>query len=156
MFREMRRSKQQISDDECRQLLHKAKRGVLSVNGDDGYPYGVPIDFVYDEENGRICFHGAKSGHKIDAIRRSDKATLCVMDEGTSENGSWMLRFKSVIVFGRIKPADEAEYRDICSAIAHKFTSDEDYITKELRSLPAVQCLELKIEHMSGKTVLES
>ena len=82
MFRPMRRIKQQVSEEECIKILKEEPRGVLSVLGDDGYPYGVPIDHYYDEETGKIFFHGAKEGHKIDALRRCDKASLCVMNKG--------------------------------------------------------------------------
>ena len=73
MFRPMRRIKQQIPEEECIKILKEEPRGVLSVLGDDGYPYGVPIDHYYDEKTGRIYFHCAKEGHKLDAIRRCDK-----------------------------------------------------------------------------------
>ncbi len=80
MFRKMRRFKQQISNDECIAVLKNTKRGVLSLIGDDGYPYGIPIDHWYCEEDGKIYFHGAKEGHKIDAIKACDKGkylTVC-------------------------------------------------------------------------------
>ena len=66
MFRKMRRFKQQLSEEECLEILKTAKRGVLAVLGDEGYPYAVPLDFVY--EDGKIYFHCAKEGHKLDAI----------------------------------------------------------------------------------------
>ena len=82
MFRKMRRFNQQISDSECLDILKNTKRGVLSLIGDDGYPYGLPIDHWYCEKDGKIYFHGAKEGHKIDSIIRCDKASYCVYDEG--------------------------------------------------------------------------
>ncbi len=69
MFRTMRRFKQQISDTECVEILKAEKRGALSLIGDDGYPYGIPLSHFYDERDGKIYFHGAKEGHKIDAIK---------------------------------------------------------------------------------------
>ncbi len=80
MFRKMRRFKQQITEEECMQILEKEPRGILSVLGDDDYPYGVPLDFWYDREENKIYFHGAKSGHKLDAIQKHDKVSFCVMD----------------------------------------------------------------------------
>lgn len=158
MFRKMRRFKQQISDEECRKILREEKRGVLSVLGDDGYPYGVPIDFIYYEDENKICFHGARTGHKIDAIKKCDKASFCVYDEGYRKEGEWALNIKSVIAFGRIKIVEDhdralAISRDLCG----KFTDDQAYVEHELtHSGPAVQCLELTIEHMTGKLVNES
>ena len=158
MFRKMRRFKQQITDAECIEILKNTKRGVLSLLGDDGYPYGIPIDHWYCEEDGRIYFHGAKEGHKIDAIKACDKASYCVYDEGFRKEGEWALNITSVITFGRIRLVeDEDTSRKICTELVKKFTDDEDYLEKELQNaFPRVQCLELIPEHMTGKLVNES
>ena len=158
MFREMRRKKQQLSEEECRQILEKAKRGVLSVSGDDGYPYGLPLSHYYDPDSNKIYFHGAKVGHKIDSIRRNDKVSYCVYDEGYRNPGEWALNFKSVIVFGRIREIeDQDEAIEICRKLGYKFTDDTDYIETDIRKNGAyVRCLEITIEHMTGKAVNES
>ena len=158
MFRKMRRFKQQISDEECIEVLRSTKRGVLSLVGDDGYPYGIPIDHWYCEDDGKLYFHGAKEGHKIDAIKSCDKVSYCVYDEGYRKDGDWALNIKSVIVFGRIKLVeDEGKAGEICMAIARKFTDDEEYIQKEMtNAFPRVQCLEITPDHMTGKLVKES
>ena len=158
MFREMRRFKQQISRDECIRILKEQLRGVLSVIGDDGYPYGLPIDHWYCEEDGKIYFHGAKEGHKIDAISRCDKASFCVMDQGFRKEGEWALNINSVIVFGRIRKVTDLEKaKEICTNLCRKFTDDEAYLAHELEhAFPRVQCLELTPEHMTGKLVNES
>jgi nitroimidazol reductase NimA-like FMN-containing flavoprotein (pyridoxamine 5'-phosphate oxidase superfamily) len=154
----MRRFKQQISDAECIEVLKNTQRGVLSLIGDDGYPYGLPMDHWYCEEDGKIYFHGAKEGHKIDAIKACDKAGYCVYDEGYRKEGDWALNIKSVIVFGRISLVqDEEKAREICVALTRKFTDDAEYLEKELKNaFPRVQCLELAPEHMTGKLVNES
>lgn len=158
MFRSMRRFKQQISDEECIEVLKNAKRGVLSLIGDDGYPYGIPIDHWYCEDDGKIYFHGAKEGHKIDAIKSCDKVSYCVYDDGYRKEGDWALNIKSVITFGRIKLVeDDEKAKDICMAITRKFTDDDEYLQKELtNAFPRVQCLELTPEYMTGKLVNES
>ena len=158
MFRKMRRFNQQITDAECIEILKNTKRGVLSLLGEDGYPYGIPIDHWYCEEDGRIYFHGAKEGHKIDAIKACDKASYCVYDEGYRKEGEWALNIKSVVTFGRIRLVeDEDTARKICTELVKKFTDDEDYLEKELQNaFPRVQCLELIPEHMTGKLVNES
>lgn len=71
MFREMRRFKQQISDEKCIQILKEQPRGVLSMIGDDGYPYGIPLDHWYSEKDKKLYFHCAKVGHKLDAIQNA-------------------------------------------------------------------------------------
>ena len=103
MFREIARIKQQLPREECIELLKNELRGVLSVLGDDDYPYGMPINHYYCPEDGKIYFHSGISGHKIDAIRRHDKASFCVFDQGYREEGEWALNIRSVIVFGRVE-----------------------------------------------------
>ena len=158
MFRPMRRFKQQISEAECIRILKEQPRGVLSLIGDDGYPYGIPLDHWYCEDDGKLYFHGAKEGHKIDAIASCDKVSYCVMDEGFRKEGEWALNINSVIVFGRISLVTDLEKAKlICTNITRKFTDDEAYLAHELEhAFPRVQCLELTPEHMTGKLVNES
>lgn len=158
MFRPMRRIKQQISDDECREVLISEPRGVLSVIGDDGYPYGIPMDHWYSESDGKLYFHCAKEGHKLDAIRACDKVSYCVMDKGYHKEGEWALNIRSVIVFGRIRVVDDEGKRiEIGTNLCRKFTEDESYIEHEVKNaLPRALCLELTPEHITGKLVNES
>jgi len=158
MFREIRRKRQQISNEECVEILKNEPRGVLSMIGDDGYPYGIPLNHWYCEEDGRLYFHGARAGHKIDAFRACDKVSYCVYDQGYRREGEWALNIRSVVVFGRIRLLeDEEETIRICSALCRKFTDDEEYLEKELKKdLSRVQCLELVPEHMTGKLVNEA
>ena len=158
MFREMRRFKQQLSDEKCIQILKEQPRGVLSMMGDNGYPYGIPLDHWYSEKDNVLYFHSAKVGHKLDAISACDKVSYCVMDEGYRKEGEWALNINSVVVFGRISiVADEDKKREICINLSRKFTDDKEYIQKELDSaFSRVCCLGLTIEHMTGKLVNES
>ncbi|WP_455249667.1 pyridoxamine 5'-phosphate oxidase family protein [Ruminococcus sp.] len=158
MFRPMRRWKQQLSDEECIAILKNEPRGILSVLGDDGYPYGIPMNHWYCEADGKLYFHGAKTGHKIDAISKCDKVSYCVHDEGYREDGQWPLHIKSVVVFGKIQPVtDDAKVLEICTHLCQKFTDDKAYLEHELKhSLPKVLCLALTPEHMTGKLVKES
>ncbi|MGN0728696.1 pyridoxamine 5'-phosphate oxidase family protein [Treponema sp.] len=158
MFRPMRRFKQQISDSKCKEILKNEKRGVLSLLGDDGYPYGLPLSHLYIEEDNKIYFHGAKEGHKIDAVRNYNKASFCVFDKGCRKEGEWALNFNSVIVFGKIRlVTDEELTKKICTKLVQKFTDDKEYLEQELKNaLSRVQCLELEIEQMTGKLVTES
>ncbi|MBQ9408021.1 MAG: pyridoxamine 5'-phosphate oxidase family protein, partial [Clostridia bacterium] len=109
MFRELTRSKQQLSREECIRLLVTLKRGVLSVLGDDGYPYGMPLNHFYCEEDGKIYFHSGRRGHKIDALRRCGKVSYCVYDEGYRDEGDWALHINSVIVFGSVEFIEDRE-----------------------------------------------
>lgn len=158
MFRKMRRFKQQLDESECIEVLESEKRGVLSVTGDDGYPYGIPMNHFYDRETGRIYFHGAGEGHKIDAIKACDKVSYCVYDKGYRKEGEWALNVKSVVIFGRLHILeDHKKALDICIRLAAKFTDDSKYLANELKySGPRMTCLELIPEHMTGKLVNES
>ena len=155
-FRELTRKKQALSDGECVEILKKELRGVLAVLGDDGYPYALPINHYY--EDGILYFHRGKTGHKIDAIMRCDKASYCVYDQGFRRPGEWALNIKSVIVFGRIKLIeDHGEAIEISRCLSYKYTNDSEYIENEIEKYGAgVLCFKLIPEHMTGKLVNES
>lgn len=158
MFRQMLRQKQQLPDTECVELLRREKRGVLSVLGDDGYPYGVPINHYYCEEDGKLYFHGGMTGHKLDALRRCPKASFCVMDGGFRREGDWALNIRSVIVFGRVEFIEDRErVYELSRRLSRKFTDDEAYIDAEVRRAgPRTLMFALVPEHMTGKLVNES
>ena len=152
------RIKQQLPQEECIEILKKEPRGVLSVLGDDGYPYGMPINQYYCEEDGKIYFHSGKKGHKIDAIKRYDKASFCVYDQGFRREGEWALNIRSVIVFGRIEIIEDTEkVYEISRRLSRKFTDDEAYIEHEIvKSGPRTLMFALVPEHMTGKLVNEA
>ena len=157
MFREMRRIEQQTGREECVRLLKEQPRGVLSMLGDEGYPYGIPLNHWYSEKDNAIYFHCARTGHKIDAVASCDKVSYCVMDEGSRKEGDWALTFTSVVVFGRMSTVeDDDKKREICRNLTSKFIDDEEFFERIMaRAFPALNCLELKIEHMTGKKVYE-
>jgi len=154
----MVRKKQQLTRDESIELLKKEPRGVLSLLGDDGYPYGVPIDHWYNEEDGRIYFHSGREGHKIDAIRGCDKASFCIYDEGYRKPGDWALNIKSVIVFGRIHIVeDHTKALELTRQLSRKYTLDEAYIQQEIDHYGhEVLVFALEPEHITGKITKES
>lgn len=159
MFRAMRRFKQQLSTEECVEVLQQQNRGVLSVIGDDGYPYGVPLDHWYRESDGHLFFHGAAVGHKIDAMRECDKVSYTVVEPGIPSEKKRGLSVRSVIVFGHVRFVDDMEQkREICAALCEKlFPGDVEYAEREFKASGArVLCLELVPEHMTGKLVNES
>ncbi len=157
MFRKMRRFKQQLTEEECIRILTEEPRGVLAVSGDDGYPYALPITHCYDRKNHSIVFHGAKAGHKADSIKRNDKVSFCVYDKGFVKEGDWALNIKSVIVFGRMKLVEDKDRAlEICRLLGNKFYPTPESVETEIeRDFSRVQCLELEIEHMTGKLVNE-
>lgn len=157
MFREIRRKNREIDIDSAKQLLQSSRRGVLAVNGDDGYPYAIPINYLYDDEAQRIYFHGAKIGHKVDALRASDKVCFTVYGNETIKTDVWAPFMQSVVVFGRchlMEAGPEASER--LKQLAMKYYPSEQLVDEEIaQSGKAVQVFEIKIEHMSGKEVQE-
>ena len=158
MFREMLRKKQQLSQDECIRILIEEPRGILSVLGDNDYPYGMPINHYFREEDGKLYFHSGKKGHKIDAIKRHNKVSFCVYDQGFRRDGEWALNIKSVIVFGKIEFIEDQEtVYQVATELSRKFTDDAAYIQKEIdRSGPGTLMFARTPELMTGKIVNES
>jgi nitroimidazol reductase NimA-like FMN-containing flavoprotein (pyridoxamine 5'-phosphate oxidase superfamily) len=155
MFRPMRRFKQQLSDEECIEILKTERRGVLSLHGEDGYPYGVPIDFLYDD--GKIYFHCAKQGHKVDALTADDRVCFTVCDAGVEVEGKEGPEVRSVIVFGRISVVkDHAKAMQEVQKLGYKYISYAYADDILHRTEHSVQALELTIDHMTGKRVSES
>ncbi len=158
MFRELIRKNKKLSQEECISVLKNEKRCVLSVIGDEGYPYGMPMNHWYNEEDGKIYFHCGKLGHRLDALKKNDKVSLCVYDNGYTNEGHWALNVKSVIVFGKIQIIDDMDrIVDITTKLSHKFTDDEEYIQNEIRNYAkGTLLLEMTLEHICGKLVEES
>lgn len=158
MFREMNRIKQQLSPEESIQILKEEPRGVLSLIGDGGYPYGIPMDHWYNDADGCLYFHCGKKGHKIDAIHGCDKASFCVCDQGFRRAGEWALNIRSVIVFGRIQFVEDFDNAmSITRQLSLKYTDDINYIDWEIQqSGKNTLVFRLVPEHITGKLVNES
>ena len=157
MFREMRRKRQQLTGAECSGILQRNTSGVLAVSGDGGYPYAVPLSYVYD--GGAVYFHCAKSGHKLDAITACDKVSFCVTDQDLVVPKEYTTYFRSVILFGRAEVVeDENEINAAIEKLAKKYYPDDSdenrraAIEKERRALVVVK---IKIEHVTGKEAIE-
>lgn len=158
MFRELTRKNQQLSQEDCIRLLINEPRGVLSLLGDNGYPYGLPIDHWYNEEDGCLYFHSGRQGHKVDAMRSFPKASFCVYDQGFRKDGDWALNIKSVIVFGRIEFVEDHEAAiSLTRQLSFKYTDDAAYIEDEIRNYGhALLCFRLVPEQITGKITKES
>lgn len=158
MFRELKRKNKRISDEECIEILKKETRGILSVNGDGGYPYGAPMNHLYNDADGCIYFHcGRQSSHRLDSIVRSDKVSFCVCEQGYRNEGEWAFNVRSVVIFGRMEIIDDiGEVSAIAGELCRKFTQDEEYIRREIEQhARATLLLKLTPEHICGKKVKE-
>ena len=157
MFRPIRKKKNEISTDAAKALLRSSRRGVLAVNGDDGYPYAIPINYLYDEENEKIIFHGAKAGHKVDALMKNDKICFTVFGNEMVKEEAWAPFLQSVVVFGRCHLVESQEDAiALVKKFAAKYYPNMDMVNEEAASSGrAVQMFEIQIEHLSGKEVQE-
>ncbi len=157
MFREMRRKKQMLSIDECIEILNKGTSGVLALLGDNDYPYAVPISYVYC--NSKLYFHGAKSGHKIDAIKKYSKASFCVIDKDNIIPEEYTTYFRSVIAFGNIHIMEnETEIKKAIENLAKKYYPNDEETSRNaaiVREWKALCMIEFSIEHLSGKEAIE-
>ncbi len=156
MFRQMRRKRQQLAEVESIAILQKATSGTLALLGDDDYPYAVPISYVYHE--GKLYFHSALEGHKIDAIRKCDKASFCVIEQDNVQPENYTTFFRSVIAFGRIHIIEDAQDKlEIARMLGNRYNPNQDEaLQKELESgLSRMLAIRFDIEHLTGKEAIE-
>ena len=154
-FREMRRKKQALSEKEAWKVLEKGTECVLALAGDDGYPYAVPVNYAC--ENGRLYFHGALAGHKFDALRACPKLSLCVVDRSDTVPEKLTTAYRSVIAFGTARILEDPdEILHACMVLGLRFNPDAAFVESEARgALSRTCCVEVTIEHLSGKEGLE-
>ncbi len=157
MFRELVRKDKLLPMEDCVRVLESETRGVLSVLGDDDYPYGMPMNHFYNPDDGCVYFHCGKVGHRLDALKRHDKVSFCVYDAGYRNEGEWALNVKSVIIFGRMELIEDMDMIvDITRRLSLKFIQDEEHIRREIKSA-AHRTLLMKLvpENICGKLVRE-
>lgn len=155
-FRKMRRNRQELSRDESIRILKEGTSGVLALHGDDGYPYAVPISYVYDD--GKLYFHGAKSGHKLDALRSYPKASFCVIAQDKVVPEEYTTYYKSVIVFGKMRILEEVEKQGAAEKLSVKYyphDTEQNRVHTIKETWQRLCMMELSIEHISGKAAKE-
>ena len=155
-FREMRRKRQQISEEESIGILQNATAGTVALLGDNDYPYAVPISYVYHER--KLYLHSALAGHKVDAIRKCDKASFCVIDKDDVQPEKYTTFFRSVIAFGRIHIIeDETEKLEMARMLGNRYNpNDDESLKREIESgLSRMQMIRFDIEHLTGKEAIE-
>ena len=156
MFRKMRRFKQELSKEECIDILNESTSGVLALLGDDDYPYTVPVSHVY--KDGKLYFHGAGKGHKVDAAKKHDKVSYCVIAKDDIVQERVTTYFQSVVCFGRIRIVeDPEEKRNAAVLIGEKFAPDNKagYMNEIEKMFNVLTVFEITIEHMTGKEAIE-
>ena len=154
MLPEMRRKAQQLPPAEAEAILRAGSSGVLALAGEEGYPYALPISYVYHE--GRLYFHCAPAGHKLNAIARCPKASFCVIAQDDVVPALYTTRYRSVIVFGSIRRLeDEQAMITALDVLGRKYAPDLDPSAEIAGSLHRVCVLEMTIDHLTGKEGIE-
>ena len=158
MFREMRRKNCVVSEATALEILRGGEFGVLALSGDDDYPYAVPINYAV--EGNKIFFHSAKTGHKLDAIKRNDKVSFCVVDRHEVVAEEFTTYFSSAIAFGRIKIVEDDSDPDKLRGLElladkYSLTASPQRREKELSRLSALVVPVMTIEHLTGKAARE-
>ena len=159
MFRSMRRNKQQLSKEETIKILNEATNGVLALDGDAGYTYALPLSFAYSD--GKIYFHSALSGHKLDAIKNNDKVSFCVVAQDKVVEETFTTHYKSAIAFGRIRIIEDnndPEKLHGLNLLADKYSPhvDNEKRDKEINGkMKALVVIIIDIEQLTGKTARE-
>lgn len=157
MFREIRRKTKIIDRAVAEALLQSGRCGVLAVNGDDGYPYAVPINYFYDKDAQKIYFHGARIGHKVDSLRACDKVCFTVYGNERIKEETWAPFVQSTVVFGRCHlMKHDVQAMAVLKKLAMKYYPTEQMVEEEIdKAGKAVQMFEIEIEHLSGKEIQE-
>lgn len=155
-FRAMRRQRQQITDEQCVEILSHATSGVLALMGDDGYPYAVPLSYAYHD--GCLIFHSAQAGHKVDAVRRCPKASFCVVEKDEVHPAAYTTYYRSVIAFGHIEVVEDDEQKRLFLHILgdRYYPNHADALSHEVeKGLARVLVIRMTIEHLTGKEAIE-
>jgi uncharacterized protein len=155
MFRKMRRNKQLLSKADTEAVMARCTNGVLACMGDEGYPYTVPLNYVY--HNDKIYFHSAKEGHKIDSIKKTPKVSFTVVDEDTIVSEKFTSLFRSVIAFGKARIAEGDEWREAFDALIEKYSGDqpEEAKRKVMAECPQTLIVAIDVDHITGKEAIE-
>lgn len=151
MFREMRRKDKLMEHMQVEKIMEDGSYGTLSVIGDSGYPYAVPLNFVYHEN--AIYFHSATNGHKIDAISADSKVCFTIVDSETIIPEDLNTHFKSVVVFGRASLLDGEEKLKFLKLLGMKYSGMYEAVVDQgiSRELNRTAMIKLQIEHVEGK-----
>ena len=157
MFQVMRRRRQALSWQETEEILRRGTSGVLALAGAEGYPYAVPLSYVYTQ--GILYFHCAKVGHKLESIRRCEKASFCVVDRDEIKPEAYTTYYRSAIAFGRVRILEsEEEKRHAIEQLSPKYHPMDTPAHRKAvidREYAPLCMLAFTVEHMTGKQAIE-
>ncbi len=155
MFRKMRRSEQVLSHTENMEIINRGSHGVLSCYGEDGYPYGIPMNYVYVD--GIIYFHSAKEGHKMDALLKNNRVSFTIVDQDKIVSSEFTSYFRSVIAFGKTKVVEGEDWNKGMWSLVEKYSAHEplDMKQKEVNHCNRSNIIAMEVEHLTGKEAKE-
>jgi hypothetical protein len=147
----MRRQDRKMSNEKAVELLKNCQYGILSTVGVDGYAYGVPLSYVYLNNN--IYFHCATVGHKLDNIKNNDKVSFCVVGEVEPVPEKFTTKYESVILFGKAAEVNGDEKYSVFMAILEKYA--DQYMEKGKEYIKnandKVKVMKISIKYITGK-----
>lgn len=151
MFREMRKKEREILGENIDEILEKGQYGTLSTISENGYPYGIPLSYVY--YNGDIYFHSATVGHKLDNIQKNSKVSFCVVTDTEVLPSKFTTRYKSVVIFGTASEVTGELKKTVLQKIVEKYSKDylEEGIKYIERAAESTKTIKISIEHITGK-----
>ena len=152
MFRKIKLKDRAVDDEKAIEILLKGSYGVLSTTGEDGFPYGVPLNYTYFDNC--ICFHCAQQGHKLENIKLNEKVSFCVVTCSDVLANKFDTDYESAIAFGRANEVtDESEKKDILLSVINKYS--KDYLDAGMNYMEKywdeTKVIKIKIDHFSGK-----
>lgn len=151
MFRKMRRNDRQSTEEYAITILRNCEYGVLSTVNQEGYPYGVPLSYVYKDSN--IYFHSALTGHKLDNITNNPKVSFCVVGNKKSLPEKFTTSYESVVIFGQASEVTGEEKKDALLALLDKYSpayleKGKEYVKN---SKDTTTVMKITIEQITGK-----
>ena len=151
MFRKLRRSEKEIKNTEAIEILRNCEYGILSTTSENGYAYGVPLNYVYINDS--IYFHCATEGYKLDNIKNNDKVSFCVVGQTAILPDEFSTKYESVILFGRANEAFDDEKEEALLELIKKYSKDHIEEGKEhiKRASSKTKVIKVTVEHISGK-----
>ncbi|MDO4217126.1 MAG: pyridoxamine 5'-phosphate oxidase family protein [Bacteroidales bacterium] len=155
-FRPLRRHKQLLSNEETIAILQRGTHGVLAVAGDNGYPYAVPLSYVY--AHGTLYFHSATEGHKVEAMRREKRVSFCVVDSDDVKPAEYTTFFRSAIAFGKITLLESNDEKiEALRMLGNRYHPghDADAMREVNKSLNHVLVIRMDIDYLTGKQAIE-
>lgn len=149
MFRELRRKDKKMDDISTIEVLNTSEVGVLSTMGENGYPYGIALNYIFHDD--KIYFHCAKEGHKLDNINYHDKVSFTVYKDVNVIGEALTTHYKSVVVFGKAKIIESNQ--EILLLLINKYANIDNDLARKMieKEINVTGLVEIEIQHISGK-----